>query len=140
MRLLRKKSIRRLRCAGLAATWTAGALICSVFACAAARAQEPSVEGEQVAETRILDDAGQSVGRGAAPQPLRAGEQFDTAKEREALRELYRSGDYEDIHVVTAPTAKGLRVDFVVRRNYFDNAIRVDGLKDPPSEPAALDR
>ena len=96
------------------------------------------MEGEQVAEVRILDDAGKSVGRNTASLPLRAGEQFDTAKERETLRELYRSGDYEDIHVVAASTAKGLRVDFVVRRNYFNNAIRVEGLKDPPSEPAAL--
>ncbi len=118
--------------------WTAGALVCSILACLPARAQEANLEGQPVAEVRILDDSGQSVGRDPGTLPLRAGEQFDMGKERDTLRELYRSGDYEGIRVVSASTAQGLRVDFLVRRNYFNNAIRVEGLKEPPSEPAAL--
>lgn len=96
------------------------------------------MEGERVSEIRILDDSGKSVGRETGSLPLRVGEPFDIAKERDTLRVLYRSGDYEDIHVAAESTEKGLRVDFLVRRNFFNNAIRVEGLKEPPSEPAAL--
>ena len=95
------------------------------------------MEGERVSEIRILDDSGKSVGRETGSLPLRVGEPFDIAKERDTLRVLYRSGDYEDIHVAAESTEKGLRVDFLVRRNFFNNAIRVEGLKEPPSEPAA---
>lgn len=137
MRLPQKKSIRGRR-TGLAVALTAGALFCGVLACLPARAQEANLEGQRVAEVRILDDSGKSLERETGSLPLRAGEQFDIAKERDTLRELYRSGDYEDIRVVAASTAQGLRVDFLVRRNYFNNAIRVEGLKEPPSEPAAL--
>ena len=31
-----------------------------------------------------------------------------------------------------------MRVDFIVRRNFFNNVVRIEGLKEPPSEPAAL--
>ncbi len=31
-----------------------------------------------------------------------------------------------------------MRVDFIVRRNYYNNVVRIDGLKDPPKDPAAL--
>src|ERR1700734_1208496 len=137
MRLPQKKSIRGRR-TGLGVAWTAGALFCGVLACLPARAQEANLEGQRVAEVRILDDSGKSLERETGSLPLCAGEQFDIAKERDTLRELYRSGDYEDIRVVAASTAQGLRVDFLVRRNYFNNAIRVEGLKEPPSEPAAL--
>src|ERR1700735_1109642 len=97
MRLPRKKPINRPRCAGLAAIWTA--LVCSVFASVPVRAQEANMEGERVSEIRILDDSGKSVGRETGSLPLRVGEPFDIAKERDTLRVLYRSGDYEDIHV-----------------------------------------
>ena len=47
-------------------------------------------------------------------------------------------GDYSDIRVSAAPETGGLRVDFVVQRNFFNNVIRIEGLKEPPTEPAAL--
>ena len=34
-------------------------------------------------------------------------------------------GDYADIRVTAEPSAEGLRVNFIVRRNYFNNVIRV---------------
>ncbi len=138
MRFPWKKSIRRPRCARLAAAWISGAVVCGVFVCPPARAQEATIEHQRVAEVRIVDESGKSAGDYKSTLSLQAGKPFDFAEERATLRELYRSGDYADVRVTAEPSAQGLRVNFIVRRNYFNNVIRVDGLKEPPSEPAAL--
>jgi outer membrane protein insertion porin family len=103
-----------------------------------ARAQEPNVEGQTVREIRVVDETGTPVTQKVPPLLLEPGKPFDFAAERESLRTLYRMGDYSEIRVTATPEAAGLRVDFIVRRNYFNNVIRVVGLKDPPNEPAAL--
>ena len=96
------------------------------------------MEQQRVAEVRIVDESGGVVAQYSTSLPLQPGKPFDFAVERDTLRQLYRTGDYADIHVAAEPSAQGLRVDFIVRRNFFNNAIRVQGLKEPPSEPAAL--
>ena len=138
MRLPWKKSIHWPRCARLAAVGASGALVCGVFACPPARAQDATIEHQHVAEVRIVDESGKPGGDYKSALPLQAGKPFDFAEERATVRELYRSGDYADVRVTAEPSAQGLRVNFIVRRNYFNNVIRVEGLKEPPSEPAAL--
>ena len=123
-------------CAGHAAIYVA-ALACVLFACSPLRAQEAKSEGQRVAEIRIVDESRKVVVRDMASFPLHVGDSFDIAKERDALRELYRTGDFSDIDVRARPTAEGLQLEFLARRNYFNNAIRIEGLKEPPSEPAA---
>jgi hypothetical protein len=76
-------------CAGHAALYAA-ALACVLFACSPLRAQEAKFEGQRVAEIRIVDESGKAVPRDMASFPLRVGDPFDIAKERDALRELYR--------------------------------------------------
>lgn len=100
-----------------------------------ALSQETSVEGRRIAEVRIMDDSGRYV---TAQLPLQAGQTFDFGVERESLRALYRTGDYSDVRVLAAPDPAGLRVDFVVKRNYYNNLVHIDGLKAPPSEATAL--
>ncbi|HXO04433.1 MAG TPA: POTRA domain-containing protein [Candidatus Sulfotelmatobacter sp.] len=139
MRLPWKKSIHWPRCARVAAVWAVGgAAVCAILAGLPVRAQEASVEQQRVAEVRIVDESGGVVAQYSTSLPLQPGKPFDFAVERDTLRQLYRTGDYADIHVAAEPSAQGLRVDFIVRRNFFNNAIRVQGLKEPPSEPAAL--
>src|SRR5271155_5074646 len=138
MRLTRKSWCSRngfgLWAMGQVAAGIAFSLFCLPFA----RAQEPNVEGQTVKEVRVVDEAGTPVTQKVPPLPLEPGKPFDFAAERESLRTLYRMGDYSEIRVTATPEAAGLRVDFIVRRNYFNNVIRVVGLKDPPNEPAAL--
>ena len=86
----------------------------------------------------MIDESGAPVAEKIPPLPLQEGKPFDFAAERESLRDLYKLGDYSDIHVTASSAADGLLVDFVVRRNFFNNVIRIVGLKEPPSEPAAL--
>ena len=118
-----------------------GALLCSLLAGTSLRAQEAQIEGQNVAEIRIVDDTGKPVPGPATPLPLEIGKPFDFGMERESLRVLYRTGDFADIRVTAAPAApatNGVRVEFTVQRNFYNNVIRVEGLKEPPTEAAAL--
>lgn len=104
----------------------------------AAPAQEAAFEGRRVTEVRVIDEAGKRVREKIPSLPLASGQVFDFAAERESLRLLYRLGDYADIRVAVTTVAEGLRVDFVVQRNFYNNLVRVEGLKPPPSEAVAL--
>jgi outer membrane protein insertion porin family len=138
MRIQRKSTIPRAFLAVWAAVWTTAALACVLLTCVSVRAQELLVEGRRVAEIRVVDETGKSIMEAAPALPLQEGKPFDFGAERESLRKLYLTGDFSDIRVTATPVAGGLRVDFIVRRNYYNNVVRVEGLKEPPSEPAAL--
>jgi outer membrane protein insertion porin family len=133
-----KSTFPRTSHAAWAAFWAMAAGACVLLAPATLRAQKSSIEGRHVAEIRIVDETGKSVSEKLPSLPLQVDEPFDFAEERESLRKLYLTGDYSDIRVTAAPIADGLRVDFIVRPNYFNNVVRVDGLKEPPTEPAAI--
>ena len=100
-------------------------------------AQEISLEGKQVTEVHVVDQAGRDINP-APTLPVGPGKPFDIAVERNSLRQLYATGDYSDIQVTAGDEAAGVRLNFVVRRNFFNNVIRIFGLKEPPTEPAAL--
>jgi outer membrane protein insertion porin family len=121
-----------------AAAWVAGGIACFFFSVGPVRAQQPATEGQLVTEVRVVDESGTAVTEKLPPLPLQAGKPFDFPAERESLRDLYRLGDYSDIRVNAASVAGGLRVDFVVQRNFFNNVVRIEGLKEPPTEPAAI--
>ena len=103
-----------------------------------ASAQISTIEGQRVTGIRVVDQSGAEVSEKIAPLPIEVGKPFDFADERRSLRQLYRMGDYGDIRVDATPDAGGVQINFVVRRNYFNNVIRIVGLKEPPTEPAAL--
>jgi outer membrane protein insertion porin family len=115
-----------------------GALLCSLLAVPSVRAQESQIEGQTVAEIRVVDEAGNALASPAPPLPVEVGKPFDFGAERESLRVLYRTGDFADIRVTAVPLAQGVRVDFIVQRNFYNNVVRVEGLKEPPTEAAAL--
>jgi outer membrane protein insertion porin family len=138
MRSPRKSSSYRTGLVLPAAAWVAAGLACIFISSPSMSAQEANAEGQQVTEVRVVDETGTPVTQKVPPLPLEAGKPFDFPAERESLRDLYRLGDFSDIRVSTVPEDGGLRVDFIVRRNFFNNVIRIEGLKEPPSEPAAL--
>jgi outer membrane protein insertion porin family len=116
----------------------AGTAACLFLLVPGSQAQQLAVEGERVTGIRVVDQTGSEVSEKIPPLPLQIGKPFDFSDERQSLRDIYRMGAYADIRVNGVPEAGGMRVDFVVRRNYFNNVIRIVGLKEPPTEPAAL--
>jgi outer membrane protein insertion porin family len=105
---------------------------------AAASQEDGAIEGLPVAEIRVVDEKGQAVENPLPPLALKAGQPFNFTSEREALRQLYRLGDYSDIRVTATPLEDGLHIDFVVQQNYYYNVIHIHGLKPPPTESVAL--
>jgi outer membrane protein insertion porin family len=107
------------------------------FVCAISPAQTLNPEGQRVAEIRLMQDTGLPAEQKVPEIALKVGQPFHFADERESLRALYATGDYANIQVAAATEANGLRVDFIVVPDYYNNVVRVNGLKEPPTEPAA---
>ena len=128
-----------LRCyRGAALRNIIGAAALCLVSATALYSQSASLEGERVVEIRVVDENGRSV-EGYLPKfQLQEGQPFELEAERHSLRSLYRSGDFADIHVEAIPVAGGIRVDFVVRKNFYYNTVRVEGIREPPSEGQAL--
>jgi outer membrane protein insertion porin family len=124
--------------AGISGVMLFGALIWCLLASAVVYAQDATIEGQRVAAIAIVDSAGQDVKPANVSLPLEVDKLFDYSAERESIRALYRTGDFADIQVHAEPSADGVRLRFVVTRNFYNNVVRVDGLKPPPTEAAAL--
>jgi outer membrane protein insertion porin family len=120
-----------------AARSVAFAALFLIFACLVSSAQTLNPEGQPVAEVRLMQDTGFPAEQKLPEIALKVGQPFHFADERESLRVLYATGDYANIRVAAATVANGLRVDFIVVPDYYNNVVRIDGLKEPPTEPAA---
>src|ERR1700761_1610111 len=95
-------------------------------------------EGLDVVEVRVLDSTGNVIAQKLPAIPLSAGKPFDFDDERESLRALYRTGDYADVQASATAVPGGVRIDFTTTNNFYNNVVRVYGLKEPPTEAAAL--
>lgn len=111
--------------------------LCAVMS-ARGQAKQALVEGKFVTEIRIVDQTGYVLSDKLPPIPLEAGKPFEMEAERASLKALYATGRYSQIRTDTTPVADGLRVDFVVEKNLFNNVLRIEGLKEPPTEASAL--
>ena len=124
--------------AGIGGVVLFGALIWGLLASAVVYAQDATIEGQRVAAITIVDSTGREVKPANVSLPLELDKPFDYSAERESIRALYRTGDFADIQVHAESSADGIRLRFVVTRNFYNNVVRVDGLKPPPTEAAAL--
>lgn len=95
-------------------------------------------EGRPVMEVRIVSDSGEMIAQNPPALPLSASHPYDSEAARASLRKLYASGDYADLREEIQETPDGLRIEFIARRNFFISVMRVEGLKEPPSESKAL--
>jgi outer membrane protein insertion porin family len=103
-----------------------------------AHAQDASLEGKRIASVRVVDNAGHPIPEKVSPTALKAGDAFHITAERDALRQLNQTGLFADVRTSVTSAPDGLHVDFVVTRNYYNNVVRVHGLKEPPNEATAL--
>ncbi|HWF39591.1 MAG TPA: POTRA domain-containing protein [Candidatus Acidoferrales bacterium] len=135
---MRKPWCPRAFCSFASAAVPIAALAFASFVASPAGAQQVPVEGKPVAQVRVVDESGRAVSEPIPPLPLGPGHVFDFAQERASLRKLYAMGDFSDIRVAAVSEPTGLSVDFIVKRNYYNNVIQIEGLQEPPTEPAAL--
>jgi outer membrane protein insertion porin family len=113
-------------------------MACFLLFAALVRAQEPGFEGQPVAGVHVVDDTGRAIPEKIPALSLKAGEPFSFEAERDSLRRLYAMGDFADIRATAAHGPFGLNIDFIVQRNYYDNVVRISGLRPPPTESAAI--
>lgn len=122
---------RRIRGAGALA-------VLAFFSVWSARGQDASLEGKRIAAVRVVEDSGHPIQEKISPTALKAGDLFHITAERDALRELNQTGLFADVRTSATPEPDGLHVDFIVTRNYYNDVVRVFGLKEPPNEATAL--
>lgn len=113
-------------------------LLAAFLSFSAAWAQDAPLEGKKIASVRVLDDTGTPISEKIAMLPLKSGDAFHIDAERASLRALNQTGLFSDVQTKAASEADGLHIDFVVTRNYYNNVVRVYGLKDPPNEGTAV--
>lgn len=121
----------------------AGLVLLSVCGLAAAQSVSPQsaalqLEGKRVIALRVVDEGRQVLEDNPGDLPLKAGQPFTLEAERDSLRQLFKTGRYADIVAEVAPDREGLRLDFVVRQNFYVNAITIEGLKEPPNDAVAV--
>ncbi len=125
--------------AGFASRAALTAALCACAAvCVRGQANEAAIEGKRVAEIRIVDESGYALSDNLPPIPMEIGKPLEMEEERTSLKALYATGRYAEIRTDATPVADGLRIDFVVQRNLFNNVLRIEGLKEPPTEASAL--
>src|SRR2546428_12697833 len=95
-------------------------------------------EGQRIVATHITSETGEVLEENPASLALQPGQPFSTEGVRESLRQLYRTGRYADLRAETSPAAGGVRLDIVVRQDFYINAVHVTGLREHPSEAVAL--
>ena len=105
------------------------------------------LSGKPVGEVRVVTGAGEVISENPPELPCNRRSHTTSEEIRAAVRQLFALGDYADVVVEASETAaetananKGgtaLRLDFLVTRNLFVGVIRIDGLKEPPSEATA---
>ncbi len=98
----------------------------------------PQVQGQRVAAVRIISESGEVLEQNPADLPLQPGQPFTLDTERESLRQLFRTGRYADLVAQVTQVENGLRLDFLVRRNFYINEVRVLDLPEPPGEGVAI--
>lgn len=123
--------VKKIRVAGVLA-------ILLLFSASAASSQDASLEGKRIASVRVVNHAGDAIPEKVLPAALKPGDVFHMAAERDALRELDQTGLFSDVQTSVTPESDGLHVNFIVSRNYYNNVVRVVGLKEPPNEATAL--
>ena len=118
--------------------WIFLAIAIAIVPSVRGQATNTVVEGRHVNVVCILDEHGLVLPDKLPAMALEVGKPFDMEDERASLRTLYATGRYSQIRVEATPAGEGLRIDFVVVRNLYNNVIRVEGLKEPPTEASAL--
>lgn len=100
---------------------------------APAAPQEP-----RVVAVHVVTEERELLEENPAALALQPGAAYRSEAVRESLRQLYRSGAFADVRAEAVDVPGGLRLDFVVRQNFYVNRVQVAGLADPRSESVAL--
>jgi outer membrane protein insertion porin family len=112
--------------------------LCPFCAVVAVAQTAPSGEQPRVIEVRVVTESGAVLEQNPPQLQIQPGQPFSTDAESASLRQLFGSGLYADVRAELTDVPGGVRLEFVVRRNYYINKVEIQGLREPPSESLAL--
>jgi outer membrane protein insertion porin family len=92
----------------------------------------------RVVAVRVVTESGAVLEQNPPQLTLQPGQSFSMEAEGTSLRELYRTGRYADLRAELTDVPGGVRLDFVVRQNFYINRVQIEGLHEPPAEALAL--
>lgn len=101
-------------------------------------AQNAAGDSPRVVEVRVVTESGAVLEENPPKLTVQPGQTFSTESESASLRDLFRSGKYADLRAELSDVPGGVRLDFVVRQNFYINRVQIDGLHEPPGEALAL--
>ena len=104
----------------------------------AAAQNSPSGEPPRVVAVRVVTESGSVLEQNPSPLTLQPCQPFSMEAESASLRELFRSCRYADLRAELTDVPGGVRLDFVVRQNFYVNRVQIEGLREPPGEALAL--
>jgi outer membrane protein assembly complex protein YaeT len=110
------------------------------FSCAGfVSAQDgPSGEPPRVVAVRVVTESGSVLEQDPPQLTVQHSQPFSMDAESSSLRELFRTGRFADLRAELTDVPGGVRLDFVVRQNFYINRVQIAGLREPPGESLAL--
>ncbi len=104
----------------------------------AQQAPEALPEEQRIVAVRVVTESGELLETNPPHIPSQPDSLYQSEAVRESLRQLFRTGRYADVRAEATDVPGGVRLDFVVRRNFYIDIVHVVGLEPPPGESVAL--
>jgi outer membrane protein assembly complex protein YaeT len=104
----------------------------------AQQAPEASSENRRIVVVHVITESGELLETNPPRIPAQPDAPYSSEAIRESLRQLFRSGRYADVRAEATDVPGGVRLDFIVRRNFYIDMVHVVGLEPPPGESTAL--
>src|SRR6202035_5045857 len=98
----------------------------------------PAGEPPRVVAVRVVTESGSVLEQDPPQLTIQRGQPFSIEAESASLRELFRSGRFADLRAELTDVPGGVRLDFVVRQNFYINRVQIVGLREPPGEALAI--
>ena len=98
----------------------------------------PAGEPPRVVAVRVVTESGSVLEQDPPRLTIQHGQPFSIEAESSSLRELFRSGRFADLRAELTDVPGGVRLDFVVRQNFYINRVQIVGLREPPGEALAI--
>jgi len=111
---------------------------CLFYASPATAQVSPSGKPPRVVAVRVVTESGSVLEQNPPQLTVQPGQPFSMETESASLRELFRSGLYADLVAELTDVPGGVRLDYVVRRNFYINRVQIEGLREPPTDALAL--
>src|SRR3989304_815718 len=91
----------------------------------AQQAPEAIPEEQRIVVVRVVAESGELLETNPPESPTQPDSPYRSEAVREGLRQIFRTGRYADVRAEATDVPGGVRLDFVVRQNFYIDLVRV---------------